>query len=242
MRAKVVQAAVTAYNNQVKRDEAGEVPLYRPREWKMSDRVKKKRRKKSGWFKGRKGQNESVVFVPATPSSVLKRRYLHAIQISGINIAVVEVPGRSLKKRVQRSDPFKSDVCGRVDSCMVCGGRRVGRSGKACRTEGVTYQIECVSCGCVYVGETARNAYTRGLEHQTSVSRKDLTSPLYIHCVDQHNDSPVEFQMEVTGTFGGDALKRQITESVHIQSTPAHLLLNRRDEWRQTLLPRASFC
>ena len=48
--------------------------------------------------------------------------------------------------------------------------------------------------------------------------------------------------MEVTGKFGGDALKRQIAESVKIQNTPTDLLLNRRDEWRQTILPRSSFC
>ena len=101
--------------------------------------------------KGRKGQNESVVFVPATPSSVLKQRFQQAIKSSGISIAVVEVPGRSLKKRVQRSDPFKSDVCGKVDSCMVCSGRGVGRSsGKGCRTEGMTYRIEFASGESVY--------------------------------------------------------------------------------------------
>ena len=131
----------------------------------------------------------------------------------------------------------------KVDSCMVCEGGRIGRRRVgACRTEGVTYRIECVSCGSVYVGETARNAHTRGLEHISSVARKDTNSPLYLHCVSQHDSISTDFSMEVTGTFGGDALKRQISESVQIQNTPTHLLLNRRDEWRQTLLPRASFC
>ena len=202
MRAKVVQAAVLAYRKQVVSDEAGEVPLYRPRGWKKSDRVKSKRSRKSGWFKGRRGQNESVVFIPATPGSILKQRFQQVIQRSQIGIAVVEVPGRSLKKRIQRSDPFKSHVCSKIDSCMVCGGkgtdrRRVG----ACRTEGVTYRIVCDSCGCVYIGETARNAHTRGLEHIASVTRKDTNSPLYLHSVNQHDGSSTDFTMAVTGTF-----------------------------------------
>ena len=134
-------------------------------------------------------------------------------------------------------------MCSRADVCLVCGGAVGDRKGGGnCRAEGVTYKIECVACGCVYVGETARNAHTRGLEHSSSVSRKDLRSPLYLHCAEQHQGTPVDFQMRITGTFGGDALKRQITESVHIQGTATHLLMNRRDEWRQTILPRTSLC
>ena len=78
-----------------------------------------------------------------------------------------------------------------------------------------------------------------GLEHSSSVSRKDLRTPLYLRCAEQHQGTPVDFQMRVTGTFGGDALKRQITESVQIQGTATRF---RRDEWRQTILPRTSLC
>ena len=243
MRTRVVEGAVAAYKRQIQRDKAGEVPLYRPRGWHVEERVRKKRSKRSEWFRGKRGQHESVIFIPATPGSVLKRRYLQVIWNSGISLAVVEVPGHSLKKRIQRSDPFKSEVCSRADVCLVCGGGVGDRKGGGnCRAEGVTYSIECRVCGCVYVGETARNAHTRGLEHSASVSRKDLRSPLYLHCAEQHQGTLVDFDMRVTGTFGGDALKRQITESVQIQGTSTHLLMNRRDEWRQTILPRTSLC
>ena len=43
--------------------------------------------------------------------------------------------------------------------------------------------------------------------------------------------------MNVTGSFRGDALKRQITESVLIERTEH--IINRRDEWRQLHLPRS---
>lgn len=90
--------------------------------------------------------------------------------------------------------------------------------------------IECDACGRVYIGETARNAHTRGLEHIASVARKDMNSPLYLHSINLHDSLGTDFNMEVTGKFGGDALKRQIAESVKIQNTPTDLLLNRRDE------------
>jgi len=37
--------------------------------------------------------------------------------------------------------------------------------------------------------------------------------------------------MKITGNFGGDALKRQLTESVMIQDSPSDEILNGRDEW-----------
>ena len=42
--------------------------------------------------------------------------------------------------------------------------------GGRCRINGVTYELTCKSCSDVYVGETSRNAYTRGLAHIASVS------------------------------------------------------------------------
>ena len=106
----------------------------------------------------------------------------------------------------------------------------------------MTYEVECKECGAVYIGETARNAHTRGLEHQTCVTKKDLKSPLYAHCVEAYEGRQVAFSMKVTGIFGGDALKRQISEGVNIQTTPADKLLNRKDEWRHAILPQTQIC
>ena len=45
------------------------------------------------------------------------------------------------------------------------------------------------------------------------------------------------YEMKVTGVFGGDATKRQVAEAVHIQHARGELI-NRQDEWRQVKLPR----
>ena len=68
---------------------------------------------------GKKGSNESVVFVPATPGGVLKRRYEKAISEAGVRIVVTEIPGTSLKRRLQKSDPFKKRRCEK-EWCLVC--------------------------------------------------------------------------------------------------------------------------
>ena len=96
---------------------------------------------------------------------MLKRRYEKAISKAGVRIAVAEISGTSLKQRLQKSDPFKEKRCEK-EGCLVCAEGDGGR----CRINGVTYELTCKSCNDVYVGETSRNAYTRGLAHIASVS------------------------------------------------------------------------
>ena len=47
---------------------------------------------------------------------------------------------------------------------------------------------------------------------------------------------PPKFKMEVTEIFGGDALKRQVSEAIQIRETRGQM--NRQEEWRQIQLPR----
>ena len=72
-RYKVVNSALKAYETRKKGDQEGERPLHRPREWKREERDQEKARKRSNWYK--KGGNEAVIFVPATPNSQLQRRH-----------------------------------------------------------------------------------------------------------------------------------------------------------------------
>ena len=40
-----------------------------------------------------------------------------------------------------------------------------------------------------------------------------------------------DFEMKVTGVYGGNATKRQVAEAVNIQHAQRAGLLNRQDEW-----------
>ena len=164
-RAQVVESAMKTFDSMLARDASGEEPLYRPREWNRVGRAKARRAKKSDWFKKGKAGNESVIFVPATPGSELKKRYMSVIAKAGVRIGVTEVPGTNLKRRLQKSDPFREERCGK-DDCLVCAEGDGGR----CRVNGVTYKITCKGCGYTYVGETSQNAYTRGLAHMRTVT------------------------------------------------------------------------
>ena len=234
MRAQVVQSALHAFDRMVQRDESGEVPFHRPKEWKKEERVRSRRARRRDWFRGRKNKNESVIFVPVTPGGELKRRYMRIIQEAKIGISVVEKTGVSMKQKLQRSDPFSSEKCRKQNQCMVCLGSSVGK----CREESVTYQISCSECESCYVGESSRNGFARGLEHRAALRRKDHTSPLYQHSRDVHGDRSVQYSMKITGSYRKSALRRQLAESIDIQETAEEVLLNRRDEWRHVQLPR----
>ena len=139
-------------------DANGEKPLYRPREWRALERERERRKRRDNWF--RKGDFDTVVFVPATPGSQLKRRYIREIKATEFKIKIVEQSGTTLKAMLQRSDPFKQRRCADAD-CLLC--RTDGKG--SCRSTGVTYELVCQACKSKYVGETSRSAYTRGREH-----------------------------------------------------------------------------
>ena len=91
---------------------------------------------------------------------------------------------------------------------------------------GVTYEIVCVPCSGMpspgryrYIGETARNAYTRGREHLSMLKNRNKPSVLWEHCRDVHSGNIVDFKMSVIKRYQNDAMFRQIMESVITESS-----------------------
>ena len=108
-KAEVLKSALQAHENMKKKDKEGTQPLYRPKEWKRTEREKQKRNKKENWFK--KGGNETVVFVPATPQSKLKKAYEEEIRKAEMKVKVVERSGQTIKSLLQKSDPSDRQGC-----------------------------------------------------------------------------------------------------------------------------------
>lgn len=230
-RYEVVDSAIKAYRARQEAELKGERPMHRPKGWRRDERETEKSRKREDWYK--KGGNEAVIFVPATPGSQLQKEYQREIRNQGYRIKVVEKTGTTLKEVLQRSDPFKRQRCGRED-CLVC--KQAGKG--PCNAHGVTYKIECQGCEDKYIGETARNAYTRGVEHTEGLENQDERSALWKHCVEKHEKERQEFKMSVTGVYGNDAMLRQIAESVRINRVAKGSLINTKKEWNYVKLPR----
>ena len=233
----VTKSAIDAYRN-MRECEAKDIrPLYRPKTWHKAERMEQKEKKKNEWY--RRGGFDSVVFVPSTPDGKLKRMYQTEIRKSGLRIKVVERTGRTLKSKLQSSNPFKEGGCMRPN-CFICTTSNKGN----CNTESVTYKIKCEGENCLknrYRGETAANGYTRGKKHMSDlVGRNVSNSPLWKHCLEEHDGELQTFQMSITGSYRNDAMLRQITEAVQIENTATGTLMNDRAEWNMTRVPRVT--
>ena len=231
----VAKSAINAFETIRNSEEQGIRPIHRPKTWRRAERIEEKEEKKKTWYK--RGGFDSVLFIPTTPNGKLKRMYEETIRRSGIRMKVVERTGRTLKRQLQTSNPFKNSNCGR-GNCFICTTEGHGN----CNTESITYKIECSGDDCrkrVYKGETAYNAYTRGLEHMAHLTSKNIdNSPLWRHCVEQHGGVMQTFRMSVTGSYRNDAMLRQVTEAVQINNMDVSMLMNDRAEWNMTRIPR----
>ena len=232
-RTEVTKSAISAYKKIVEKEEKNEQPIHRPKDWKKTERAEEKRKKKGEWYKkgkGKKNEYDSVIFVPTTPKAELRKRYEEEIKNSKLKIRVVETAGKTLKKHVQRSDPFKKETCGDT-KCLVCTTEGKG----PCRTTGTTYEVICGGCEATYIGETARSAYVRGKEHSKGLEKRDKSSVLWRHAQEEHNSQTPAYKMNVTGVYGTDAMLRQIAEAVKIRNNDN--LINAKGEWNEPLLP-----
>ena len=113
-------------------------------------------------------------------------------------------------------------------NCLVC--TSGGKPG-ACRKEGAIYEIKCNECQSSYIGETGRNAYTRINEHLHDAAdpSKHKHSVLHRHIEEKHNNKDVTYDATVLQSFPKSAMRRQIAESIHI-NTLQHSI-NNCTEW-----------
>ena len=118
----------------------------------------------------------------------------------------------------------------------MCDGR-----GVKCRDEGVGYRGVCEECRRVnrnseYIGETGKNAYTRGKQHMGGLKSKNEENAFYKHWRNFH-ETPFEkesmrlenFEIKVDNSFR-DPMSRQINEMVRIKKFQG-TLLNSKSEW-----------
>ena len=153
---------------------------------------------------------------------------------NGIHFNIVEKSGMRIKSHLQKSNPTASPGCSK-DNCLGCKEQR-GKGGK-CHKGNINYEVECQLCPkeqrSVYIGETARNMYTRTQEHENN---KDPDSFMNKHMREHHEGEQRNFAARVTHT-NKDCLSRQVREGVLIRRSERPLL-NNKAEWFQPPLYR----
>ena len=166
--------------------------------------------------------------------------YENEIKKTNCKIKIIEKAGKSIAEIFQKSYPFDRIRC-RQGECFVCDSGGKGN----CKRENVTYEIACLKEGCKYkyIGETSRNAKTRGKEHLTDLIKQEEQSVLDRHLKEIHNrldnSNTNSFQMNVIGNYRS-ALDRQVAESIKIDLAQ-HPLINNRCEYRSNNMLKAHF-
>ena len=87
-----------------------------------------------------------------------------------------------------------------------------------------------------YIGETARNLYTRGKEHENNYRKDSPQSFMTKYQTEKHYGEAADFTAKVTVCFK-NSFSRQISQGVYIRRSDCEVL-NSKAEWHQPALWR----
>ena len=231
----VLRQALAIHDTKWKDHHEGKRPIFRRKDYNREDQKRAKESKRHNWAK--KGGYLAPIFVPATPGSKLlkmMKERAKETEKEGIRFNLIEAGGTTIRREIQKSNPTATPGCSKVD-CWCCKEERGG--GGPCHKSNVNYVVKCKLCPAereaMYVGETARNLYTRMGEHANS---KGEGSFMMKHMADQHEGMERKFQAKVVKT-NTDCLTRQVREGVLIANYGTkYKLLNTKSEWHQPSL------
>ena len=199
--------------------------------------TRRKRKKGRDWYD--KTKYDGVMFVDVTPDSELQHRVQDACKKNGVKVKVVEKINQTVKKKLQKSNPYGWKHCGRSD-CPTCErGMQIN-----CRTRGCVYEIECLNCHLTvskqYRGQSGRSLYERMKEHFREWGQKSEDSYLHKHGVQYHNGEAFEVNVKIITQCYGKPTTRMIAEAVQIEELPEENSLNSKAEWTYVRLPRVA--
>ena len=150
-----------------------------------------------------------------------------------LKIKVVERVGETVKSILQRSDPFRTNICERED-CLICE--------KAlpvnCRERGVVYELVCTVCERKYRGQTGVSIYERTCKHSKDWRDGLESCPLYRHQELFHPDGEFDFEVKVLSKCFGKPTRRMITEAVKIGELKDGESMNSKKEWTYIALDK----
>ena len=189
---------------------------------------------KKKWFQKKK-EVDAVMFVQATEDGQLKKELQRCADRNQMKIKMIEKVENSLRKELQRSNPFKEETCGNT-RCQIC----QGQTGVNCRARGCIYEMICLECERKYRGQTGNSAQERVNTHFKDWKRKDSKCPLYRHSQLYHNGERFRVGVKILRNCFGDPTTRRITEAVLIDELSAEEAMNAKNEWTYVKLNKLS--
>ena len=186
-------------------------------------------KKNKNWYL-KDERSETVMFVNATPNEILKKKVEQAAKKHKVKVKVVERRGNTMKRMLQKSDPFKKMACEERD-CVIC----MEGIDVDCRMRGVVYEIMCKEEGCnrKYIGQTGRSLYERMKEH-TMYNERDKendSKPIARHSYEEHQGRKIKIDVKIIGSMYGQPTRRMISEAVNIDNLLVSESMNEKRGW-----------
>ena len=184
-------------------EDVGGRPVHQAREWQQGARRLDKETKTANWHKQNPNKISASLILDPTSGNLtkqLKEACSKFQKTSGIFVTVRERAGVSVRSD-SKSEPLREKGCHRVD-CLCCSRGKPGM----CEKNSVGYRISCESCQgrgkwAHYEGQTSRNVYSRELKHQENLKYEKEDSPLWKHCVLEHQGNKQTFIMKPLRNF-----------------------------------------
>ena len=191
--------------------------------------------------------------------------------MTGYRLKVVEKVGTKIVDILHKADPWAGEDCGRRRCLMCMTKKEEGKQNtQDCKKRNCVYQTSCMNCTrrqdmeveekfanqgkrkieeekrkikrYIYIGESNRSPYERGLEHQDDITYCKTSSHMLRHLLEAHEEEEedwdkVKFSMKVI-KYSRTAFDRQIQESVEIQRARKHRIMNVKSEYNRCAIPR----
>ena len=186
--------------------------------------------------------------------------------MTGYRLKIVEKGGTKLVDILHKANPWSGQECGRM-KCLLCiSKKREGKTNSQdCKKRNCVYETYCWTCSqrqdketeekfkelkpteiedkkrktrrFLYIGETNRSVYERGIEHQNDIPACKTSSNMLRHLLAEHEEEEecwekIEFRMRVIKSTRS-AFDRQILESVTIQKKRKHHIMNNKAEYNR---------
>ena len=180
---------------------------------------------KNNWYQ-KNDDADAVMFVQATKDGQLKKELQRCADRNKLKLKMIEKVDNSIRKELQRSNPFKSETCGN-ERCRIC----QDQIGVNCRARGCIYEMICLECERKYRGQTGNSTQERIGQHFKDWKSKDTKCPLYRHSQLYHDGKEFKVGVKILKSCFGDPTTRRITEAVMIDELTAEETMNAKSEW-----------
>jgi hypothetical protein len=191
--------------------------------------------------------------------------------MSGYRMKIVDRGGSKLVDILHKANPWAGEDCQRK-RCLLCTTKQMEgkENSQDCKRRNCVYETTCLTCKrrqdleieekfsnegkkrideekrnakrYIYIGETNRSVYERGIEHQNDISGCKTSSHMLRHLLAVHEDEEeewdkIKFGMRILKSTI-TAFERQILESVIFQKARSENIMNNKAEYNRCALPR----